>query len=842
MKTSYRLRVRALASAAFVWAVGLAALDAAVVTPDLQQRLGTSLPSDPVAVILTFPERVDLSRYQGMDRANRPARADLVSSLKATASRSQTAALAWLASRGARRVTSLWITNSLACTVPVSLVPELAVRSDIREIHLDEVFTLPKVSGSSTTSSEWNLQMVHAPEMWATGATGSGVVVASMDSGVDSAHADLNQRWRGGANSWFDPSGQHRSPYDASGHGTQVTGLLVGGSAGGTAIGLAPDAKWIAVKIFNDSGYASLSGIHSGFQWLLDPDGDSSTNDPPDVVNSSWGFPSRLNRCYDEFAQDISVLRAAGIAVVFAAGNNGPQAPSSESPADNAGALAVGAVTSGSTIADFSGRGPAACDGSVFPEAVAPGVGVRTADLTFGGVIPLSYTTVSGTSFAAPHVAGAVALLWSAHPAASLSAIEQAIEMSAVDLGATGADDTYGFGLLDIVAADALLGSGGGAGGHDDSYATVEDTTLSVAAPGVLSNDAGANLVAILVTGASHGSVVLAGDGSFTYTPTADFAGSDAFTYKVSDGANTSPSATVRISVAAVNDPPVAASDSYAATSGTTLVVAVPGVLANDSDIEADALSSILVTAPVHASAFTLSAAGSFSYTATSGYAGADSFSYKANDGKADSNVVSVTITVSLPSNAAPVAVADAYSAVSGKALAVATPGVLNNDTDANGDVLTALLVSGPAHASAFALASNGSFSYTAVAGYAGGDAFSYKANDGTADSNVVGVTITVSQPVNSPPVAVSDAASTRRGTAVTIKVLGNDYDPDGTLVAGSVTVTTKPLRGKVAVNSDGSVKYTPNSSFRGVDSFKYTVKDNAGAVSNVATVAVTVQ
>jgi len=822
--------------------IGGSVAEAAVVAPELGQRLRVALPGETVPVIMTFGQKVDLSRYLGMDRVNGPARADMVRSLRSTASGSQKTVLAWLASRGIQRVTPLWINNALACSVPASLVAELAARTDIGAVRLDETFALPKPLASPSASAEWNLQMVRAPDMWAAGATGTGVVVAVMDSGVDAGHPDLGPRWRGGSNSWFDPNGQHQTPYDVSGHGTQVTGLLVGGSSGGTAIGLAPDSRWIAVKIFNDSGYASLSGIHQGFQWLLDPDGDPSTNDAPDIVNSSWGFPARLNRCYDEFADDITVLRTAGIAVVFAAGNNGPRTPSSESPANNPGALAVGAVDSRASIADFSGRGPAACDGSVFPEAVAPGVGVRTTDLTFGGVIPLSYSSVDGTSFASPHVAGAMALLWSAHPAASLTAIEQAIELGAQDLGAVGADDTYGFGLLDVVGANVLLGSGGGAGGHDDSFLAVEDTTLSVAAPGVLSNDAGANLVAVLAAGASHGSVTLAGDGSFTYIPAANFAGNDAFTYKVTDGAQTSPAATVRISVAAVNDPPVAAADGYAASVGTPLVVAAPGVLANDSDVDGDVLTSILVTPPGHSSAFTLAANGSFSYTPAAGYAGGDTFSYKANDGNADSNVVSVTITVNQPSNRPPVAVADAFSVVSGKVLAVASPGVLANDTDADGDALTAVLVTGPGHSGAFSLGVNGSFSYTPTAGYSGGDAFTYKANDGKVDSNVVSVTITVSQPTNTPPVAVNDVASTRRGTAVTVKVLANDYDLDGTLVASSVVATTKPAHGKVTVNADGSVKYTPSSSYRGSDTFKYTVKDNAGAVSNAATVTVTVQ
>jgi bacillopeptidase F len=102
-----------------------------------------------------------------------------------------------------------------------------------------------------------------------------------MDTGVDYLHPDLADKWRGGANSWYDPNGEHATPYDANGHGTGVMGILVGGTAGGTAIGVAPGAQWIAVKLFDDTGEASESDIHLGLQWFLDPDGNPDTDDVP---------------------------------------------------------------------------------------------------------------------------------------------------------------------------------------------------------------------------------------------------------------------------------------------------------------------------------------------------------------------------------------------------------------------------------------------------------------------------------------------------------------------------------------------------------------------------------
>ncbi len=302
----------------------------------------------------------------------------------------------------------------------------------------------------------WNLNAIRAPELWSQGIIGQGVVVANMDTGVDVQHPDLAARWRGGANSWYDPYGEHPlTPYDENGHGTQSMGVMVGGDATGTTLGVAPGAKWIAVKVFNDAGNASNSVVHLGFQWLLDPDGDPLTDDAPGVVNNSWSFQQWPGQCITEFLPDIQVLRAAGIAVVFAAGNTGPAPNSNVSPGNNTEGYSVGAVDSGLSIANFSGRGPSACDGGIFPRLVAPGVLVPTTGLSHGGV-PVA-VLASGTSFAAPHVAGSMALLLSASPQATVAQLEGALVGSAQDLGAPGADNNYGNGLVDVVLANELL-------------------------------------------------------------------------------------------------------------------------------------------------------------------------------------------------------------------------------------------------------------------------------------------------------------------------------------------------------------------------------------------------
>src|SRR5436309_477509 len=254
----------------------------------------------------------------------------------------------------------------------------------------------------------------------------------------------------------------------------------------------------------------------------------------------------------------------------------------------------------------------------------------------------------------------------------------------------------------------------------DDSYTTLEDTTLTVIAPGVLANDGdvdGDPLTAILISGPTHGTLTSNSDGSFTYTPALNYNGTDSFTYKANDGTADSGVATVTITVTAVNDAPVAVNDAYAVSEDTTLTVNVPGVLGNDTDIDGDALTAVLVSGPSHGT-LTLNPDGCVSYNPAPGYNGPDSFSYKANDGAADSDVATVTITVHAE-NDAPVAADDNYSLNQDTTLIVSAPGVLGNDTDVDGDSLSAVLVSVPSHGT-LTLNADGAFSYSPTPNYNG--------------------------------------------------------------------------------------------------------------------------
>jgi VCBS repeat-containing protein len=188
----------------------------------------------------------------------------------------------------------------------------------------------------------------------------------------------------------------------------------------------------------------------------------------------------------------------------------------------------------------------------------------------------------------------------------------------------------------------------------DDAYTTAEDITLTVAPPGVLGNDSdrdGDALTAVRVSGPAHGTLTLNANGSLTYTPDADYNGTDSFTYQANDGSLDSTAATVTLTVTAVNDAPKAGDDAYSTKEDTTLNVAAPGVLVNDSDPDGNPLTARRFSGPSHGT-LTLNPSGSFSYVPDADFAGTDSFTYQANDGSLDSTAATVSLTVTAVNDA----------------------------------------------------------------------------------------------------------------------------------------------------------------------------------------------
>lgn len=439
---------------------------AGTLEPSLAEAVRRTTAGGEFAVIVRLRDKVDHAVLKAaVARDARPARlARVIRTLRGKAEQTQQGVRQFLAEKerggSARGTKAFWIFNGFALTATADVVRELAARSDVETVTPDRVLTLRSTaSAPAPITTTWNLTKIGAQTAWNAGFIGQGVVVGSMDTGVDLTHPALKAKWRGGSNSWFDPYKNSATPYDADGHGTGTMGVMVAGNITDNPVGIAPGAMWIAAKIFDDQGNAPLSSIHAAFQWMLDPDGDPATSDAPDVVNNSWDLGN--TGLYDgEFAPDIQSLNAAGIAVVFSAGNEGAPLPSqsntSTSPGNNPGAFAVGATDTNDVVTYFSSRGPSPYDGSIFPALVAPGIDIRSTDLNGR----YSMFTNNGTSYSAPHVSGAIALLLSGRPVSLVDnpvAQENALVAAAYDLGPTGADNAYGYGRLDVAKAVSQL-------------------------------------------------------------------------------------------------------------------------------------------------------------------------------------------------------------------------------------------------------------------------------------------------------------------------------------------------------------------------------------------------
>jgi VCBS repeat-containing protein len=279
-----------------------------------------------------------------------------------------------------------------------------------------------------------------------------------------------------------------------------------------------------------------------------------------------------------------------------------------------------------------------------------------------------------------------------------------------------------------------------------------------------------------------------------------------------------------------LNTPPVAVGDTYNTNEDTTLTMPAPGVLANDTDLEGNPLTAVLVNNVANGT-LVLNPNGSFTYTPNANFNGTDSFTYNAKDGTTNSlTPATVTITVNAV-NDAPTANAQSVTTNEDVAKAITLVG-----NDVEGDSLTYTIVSGLSHGT---LSGTGaSRTYTPAANYNGPDSFTFKATDGTADSNTATVSITVNA-VNDAPVAKDDSLTTDEDTAGNGNVLTNDTDADGNTLTGRLV--TGPSNGTLDLRSNGSYTYTPNADFNGMDSFTYRACDDSDTCSEPATATITV-
>ncbi|MGH3098335.1 MAG: S8 family serine peptidase [Streptosporangiales bacterium] len=364
-----------------------------------------------------------------------------------------------------------YLVNALEVDAGPELEPWLRSRDDVRAVldspRLRPIRQLPpRVRGSEPPPDgpQWNLSMIHADEVWSKlHVRGRGVVVGQSDTGVDADHPALSGSYRGrhGGDdyNWLDPWYHSTSPRDWSGHGTHTLGTAVGSHN----IGVAPGATWIGcVNLARNLGDPAL--YLDCLQFMLAPypqGGDPLHDGDParaaDVVNNSWGCPAVEGCSTTVLRPAARALTRAGIFVVASAGNTGPTCGTIIDPlARYRRAFAVGAVDSRGDVASFSSRGPVPGTGRTKPDIAAPGVGVLSA-LPGGG-----YGELNGTSMAAPHVTGTVALMWSANPALkgnvarTAKILRRTAQPAALDSKAShcgNKENVVGAGIVDAYAA-----------------------------------------------------------------------------------------------------------------------------------------------------------------------------------------------------------------------------------------------------------------------------------------------------------------------------------------------------------------------------------------------------
>ncbi|PYK63680.1 MAG: peptidase S8 [Verrucomicrobia bacterium] len=437
---------------------------------------------------VVLAERADLR-----PAANLPTKTEkgrfVYQTLREKARTTQGPILQWLRERNIEH-RSFYIVNAILVKGTREIAETLATRPDVVRVEGNPLIhnSLPQPGPVTEVPSkpqvpktiEPGIAYTHAPDVWALGFTGQNIVVASADTGQRWTHNALKPHYRGWDGvtadhdyNWHDsihdsvgnPCGNDSpQPCDDFFHGTHTTGTAIGDDGGTNQIGMAPGAKWIGCRNM-DVGTGTPARYIECMEFFLAPypvgGGQGDPTKAPDITINSWGCPPSEGCSANTLEAAVEAQAVAGIMMVVAAGNSGSGCSTvTDPPSLYAASYTVGALNTGfDTIASFSSRGPVTIDGSgrIKPDITAPGTGTRSATNSCDSC----YTTASGTSMATPHIAGAMALLWSAIPNlqnqidASRTAMNDAAHfISSVQCGAAGPpNNVYGWGRVDILAA-----------------------------------------------------------------------------------------------------------------------------------------------------------------------------------------------------------------------------------------------------------------------------------------------------------------------------------------------------------------------------------------------------
>jgi serine protease AprX len=709
------------------------------------------------------------------------------------------------------------------------------------------------------------------------GVDGSGVDVCVLDTGADFEHEQLDTRFGG----WFDAINGQPTPYDDHGHGTHVASMLLGDGAGSSKAaqyrGVAPGATLWAGKVLSAAGSGSEAQIIAGIDWCI--------ANGVDVISMSLGTSTGSDG-QDALSQAVNGAVGAGIVSVIAAGNSGDGPESVGSPGAAADAITVGAsskISAGPYLAPFSSRGPT-LDGRLKPDIAAPGVAITAADANTG----TGYATYSGTSMATPFAAGTVALALQRNNGLTPAQVKANLAATAVDLGSVGPDNNWGAGLLDGYSfIDLADGSTAGRSLNLPSYqalsATVSNNGLWTTSFTLTPDDLSSPIAAtILIDGQLECSLFLFGicfisewspdldarlidpNGQTLWLSECPLSGDcgstgqqetihvvptvagdyrlEVFPFSGSPNDGQGGPFTVDLFFGPIggttpppNTAPTAVDDAVSTNEDTELSgdVLAANPTTPDSDPEGDPLFVSLGTDVANGD-LTLSSDGTFTYLPDENFFGEDTFTYTLSDGDLTDGSATVTITVNAV-NDPPVPSLDAASTDEDVPVNIA---VLTGATDVEGDPISLLSITQPAHGTTVINGDGVTVYYTPTSNFYGTDSFDYTISDGNGGTASATVTITVN-PINDAPTAQDDSAATEAPNSVIINVLANDTDVDGDSL--SVSILINPANGTATANLDGTVTYRPNAESSGTDTFTYLITDgHEGTASATVSVVVT--
>lgn len=431
--------------------------------------------------IVALASKADLSAAEALPTKIAKGRF-VTETLKAHADRTQAPIKAVLDRMGAS-YRSHFLANVLTVTAGRAVVDALAARGDVARIEANPSVrsgilplepATPDTAGAAPDAIEWNVRRVGASRAWREGYTGQGIVIGNIDTGQQWDHPALKNQYRGwnGASAdhnydWYDATNpNNRAPLDPYGHGTHTAGTMVGDDGGSNRIGVAPGAQWIACRSMDSSGFGTPDTYITCFEFMIAPwdlDGNNPNPDlAPVAVSNSWYCSIAMEGCtQDALFDTVKAVRAAGIVPVVAAGNFGPGCETIADdgpPAQYNESYTVGATTITDALASFSSRGPVTWMGQelIKPDIVAPGEGVRSSYPTN------TYVVLSGTSMATPHIAGVIAIIYSAKPEyiGRVGATERLINNSAKHFNSSSCESSgtypnnlFGWGLVSASGA-----------------------------------------------------------------------------------------------------------------------------------------------------------------------------------------------------------------------------------------------------------------------------------------------------------------------------------------------------------------------------------------------------